>query len=217
MVEGRRGIFEPSPALKAEEPSPRAAAAEVRGSNPLSSETRVISCAPGSHDISVACLAKDRSHSAARRAFTHEQKKAPRRARGLGAGRRGTPRGLGGEKLSAPISRTPRAPLCSRLAWRRAKEFDFHKQNGRPKPPLASCRSGFRPVAFHWSARACSPGQDIVDGGDADWLEAGGRRLPRGFGLKRLVDLPMAWPDQWRALGLQAPAPPLRICLPARG
>jgi site-specific DNA recombinase len=31
-------------------------------------------------------------------------------------------------------------------------------------------------------------------------------RLPRGFGLKRLVDLPMAWPDQWRALGLQAPA-----------
>jgi site-specific DNA recombinase len=31
-------------------------------------------------------------------------------------------------------------------------------------------------------------------------------RLPRGFGLKRLVDLPMAWPDQWRAPGLQAPA-----------
>ena len=28
-------------------------------------------------------------------------------------------------------------------------------------------------------------------------------RLPRGFGLKRLVDLPMAWPDQWRALGLR--------------
>src|SRR3984957_14161637 len=31
-------------------------------------------------------------------------------------------------------------------------------------------------------------------------------RLPRGYGLKRLVDLPMAWPDQWRTLGLQAPA-----------
>jgi len=31
-------------------------------------------------------------------------------------------------------------------------------------------------------------------------------RLPRGFGLTRLVDLPMAWRDQWRALGLQAPA-----------
>ena len=33
-------------------------------------------------------------------------------------------------------------------------------------------------------------------------------RLPRGFGLKRLIDLPMAWPDQWRALGLRAPARP---------
>ena len=31
-------------------------------------------------------------------------------------------------------------------------------------------------------------------------------RLPRGFGLKRLVDLPMAWPHQWRTLGLQTPA-----------
>jgi site-specific DNA recombinase len=31
-------------------------------------------------------------------------------------------------------------------------------------------------------------------------------RLPRGFGLKRLVDLPMAWPAQWRALELEAPA-----------
>jgi site-specific DNA recombinase len=31
-------------------------------------------------------------------------------------------------------------------------------------------------------------------------------RLPRGYGLKRLVDLPMAWPDQWQALELEAPA-----------
>jgi hypothetical protein len=28
----------------------------------------------------------------------------------------------------------------------------------------------------------------------------------RGFGLKRLVDLSMAWLGQWRALGLQTPA-----------
>jgi site-specific DNA recombinase len=34
------------------------------------------------------------------------------------------------------------------------------------------------------------------------------RRLPRGFGLKRLVDLPVAWPDQWRTLGLQKPVQP---------
>jgi site-specific DNA recombinase len=31
-------------------------------------------------------------------------------------------------------------------------------------------------------------------------------RLPRGFGLTRLIDLPIAWPDQWAALGLKAPA-----------
>ena len=33
-----------------------------------------------------------------------------------------------------------------------------------------------------------------------------GKNLPRGLGLKRVVDLPMAWPDQWRALQLQVPA-----------
>jgi site-specific DNA recombinase len=31
-------------------------------------------------------------------------------------------------------------------------------------------------------------------------------RLPRGFGVKRLMDLPMVWSEQWAALGLRAPA-----------
>jgi site-specific DNA recombinase len=31
-------------------------------------------------------------------------------------------------------------------------------------------------------------------------------RLSRGFGVKRLMDLPMAWSDQWSTLGLKAPA-----------
>jgi site-specific DNA recombinase len=31
-------------------------------------------------------------------------------------------------------------------------------------------------------------------------------RLPRGFGSKRLMDLPMVWSHQWSALGLKAPA-----------
>jgi site-specific DNA recombinase len=31
-------------------------------------------------------------------------------------------------------------------------------------------------------------------------------RLPRGFGSKRLMDLPMMWSSQWDALGLKAPA-----------
>ena len=31
-------------------------------------------------------------------------------------------------------------------------------------------------------------------------------RLPRGFGVKRLMDFPMGWSDQWSVLGLKAPA-----------
>jgi hypothetical protein len=31
-------------------------------------------------------------------------------------------------------------------------------------------------------------------------------RLPRGFGVKRLMDLPTGWSQQWTALGLKAPA-----------
>jgi site-specific DNA recombinase len=31
-------------------------------------------------------------------------------------------------------------------------------------------------------------------------------RLSRGFGVKRLMDLPMSWSEQWSALGLKAPA-----------
>jgi DNA invertase Pin-like site-specific DNA recombinase len=30
-------------------------------------------------------------------------------------------------------------------------------------------------------------------------------RLPRGFGVKRLMDTPVTWSDQWSALGLKAP------------
>jgi site-specific DNA recombinase len=30
-------------------------------------------------------------------------------------------------------------------------------------------------------------------------------RLPRGFGTKRLMDLPMLWSHQWTVLGLKVP------------
>jgi hypothetical protein len=30
-------------------------------------------------------------------------------------------------------------------------------------------------------------------------------RLPRGFGAKRLMDLPIVWSHQWTVLGLKAP------------
>jgi hypothetical protein len=33
-------------------------------------------------------------------------------------------------------------------------------------------------------------------------------RLPRGFGTKRLMDLPMTWSEQWSTLGLKPPAQP---------
>ena len=32
-------------------------------------------------------------------------------------------------------------------------------------------------------------------------------RLPRGFSVKRLTDLPMLWSEQSRAIGLQEPIP----------
>ena len=30
-------------------------------------------------------------------------------------------------------------------------------------------------------------------------------RLPRGFSVKRLTELPMLWSEQWGVLGLQEP------------
>jgi hypothetical protein len=33
-----------------------------------------------------------------------------------------------------------------------------------------------------------------------------GGRLTRGFGVRRLIDLPMLWSEQWRTLGLRDPS-----------
>lgn len=33
-------------------------------------------------------------------------------------------------------------------------------------------------------------------------------QLPRGFGLKRLLGLPVAWHEQWSRLGLKSPGRP---------
>src|SRR5208337_2256525 len=43
----------------------------------------------------------------------------------------------------------------------------------------------------------------IVEDQEIDRAQAG--RLPRGFCVKRLTDLPMLWSEQWRAIGLQEP------------
>ena len=78
-------------------------------------------------------------------------------------------------------------------------------------------------VICEWSANAQSAAGAIELIVDADWppravtmrvLDPYGRevhsdgRLPRGFGVKRLMELPMGWSDQRSALGLKAPAQP---------
>jgi hypothetical protein len=81
---------------------------------------RLHTCAAGiCQAVKMSIAAKERT--------AQDPQKNPAASEGLGAGRRGVPRGLGGEKLSAPISQTPRAPLCSRLerGGGRRKRFNF--------------------------------------------------------------------------------------------
>jgi site-specific DNA recombinase len=80
--------------------------------------------------------------------------------------------------------------------------------------------------AHHWLAElTTNPGQTIDalatrEGQSERWIRstlslaflcpslvqaATGGRLPRGFGVKRLMDLPLIWTDQWTVLGLKPP------------
>jgi hypothetical protein len=69
-----------------------------------------------------------------------------------------------------------------------------------------SCSPPAMPSQRSRALRGCVV-EEAVSGGAPDIVKAAIEgRLPRGFGLKRLVELPMAWPHQWRTLGLQAPA-----------
>jgi hypothetical protein len=69
------------------------------------------------------------------------------------------------------------------------------------RPPLPAMGTLRHPEAILFVRRLTVLGPEV----DLQGKAAVEGRLPRGFGLKRLVDLPMAWLDQWRALGLQAP------------
>ena len=42
-------------------------------------------------------------------------------------------------------------------------------------------------------------------------------RLPRGFSVKRLTDLPMLWSEQWHSIGLQQPISASASASPSRG
>jgi hypothetical protein len=91
----------------------------------------------------------------------------------------------------------------------------FHVQ--RPKPPDFDVQ---RHILTHGiladSSSASHPRRHIVQRTILLQAAGGGRRkklgaaidgrLPRGFGVKRLMDLRMAWSDQWSALGLKDPA-----------
>jgi nucleotidyltransferase/DNA polymerase involved in DNA repair len=74
-------------------------------------------------------------------------------------------------------------------AWETAKQIRarIYKETGLTASAGISCNKFLAKIAALIKA--------AIDG-----------RLPRGFGVKRLMDLPMDWTDQWSALGLRAPA-----------
>jgi hypothetical protein len=107
--------------------------------------------------------------------------------------------GIDNENVSArPMRTNARAILID--AFRHAHRW-LHELLSNPRQTLESLalreRKTDRSIRMTLSLAFVAP--DIVKAA----VEG---RLPRGYGLKRLVDLPMAWPDQWRALGLDVPA-----------
>jgi site-specific DNA recombinase len=105
-----------------------------------------------------------------------------------------------GEQLSAirPMTTKARAILIDAL--RDAHRWlDELTTNSNQTTEALAAREGKteRSIRMTLSLAFLSPAlaQAAIDG-----------RLPRGFGVKRMMDLPMAWSDQWSTLGLKAPA-----------
>ncbi len=71
----------------------------------------------------------------------------------------------------------------------------------RGPDPLDFRQPRSQPASERWNEHVML--HALVDRRDGS-RDVGGR-LPRGFCVKRLTDLPMLWSEQWRALGLQAP------------
>src|SRR5208337_5530768 len=94
---------------------------------------------------------------------------------------------------------------CRSLARRRARPGRGRRGRTlrRPRPPGPQPdrrREGPRPTPPRgWRARAIRRVSSVL----AEAAMEG--RLPRGFCVKRLTDLPMLWSEQWRAIGLQTP------------
>ena len=106
-----------------------------------------------------------------------------------------------GDQSSAmrPVRTKARAILIEALrdAHRWLEELTTSSDQPSKRSPLARARE--RSIRMTLSLTFLSPtlAKAAIDG-----------RLPRGFGAKRLMDLPMAWSDQWSVLGLKASAEP---------
>ena len=79
---------------------------------------------------------------------------------------------------------------------------------GHEGAPLGQCgRNQIHQIArrARWQNRTLDPPNHLARFPFPRLRQSGDRRrLPRGFRVKRLMDLPMAWLDQWSALGLTA-------------
>ena len=96
--------------------------------------------------------------------------------------------------------------IIEALCWSHARRKFFELADiaanawrDKNPPPISASREGRTVRSIRMTLSLASLAPEIVKAA----VEG---RLPRGFGLKRLIDLPVAWSDQWRTLGLHAPA-----------
>ena len=134
-----------------------------------------------------------------------------------------------GESLDADYGHElERTPLL-RAEGRQERRFQQKRKHATPRPNLLldigmsptlatfaeAMPDGSQPLATKESDLASSNKTDWRPSSEDDAVPrvlspvlaeaAMEGRLPRGFCVKRLTDLPMLWSEQWRALGLQAP------------
>jgi transposase len=89
------------------------------------------------------------------------------------------------------------APAVSRKLSR-GKVLAFFAQTAPCRVGMEACGS-----SHYWAREIRALGHEVVLISPALVKAAIDGRLPRGFGVKRLMDLPMAWRHQWSALGLR--------------
>src|SRR5271166_7129838 len=122
------------------------------------------------------------------------------------------PEGARGALLSSPRDHRGRGRSAATLTSHANESARGFQQSIARRSPLAR-RTPIRPHPDHRVARRPRKQERALDADDAvpcvrlpALAEAAMEgRLPRGFCVKRLTDLPMLWSKQWRAIGLQEP------------